>query len=230
MSAVHEQVKHHFEKEASCYGTTITKLIPWYHEMISAVADALPFQRNQPFHLIDLGCGAGTVSAMILERFPQCRVTALDFSGAMIREAGKHLNDERIRFVQADFSTWTWDRSYDAIVSSLALHHLITDEHKKLFYRRCFQQLEPGGIFCNADIVLASRSSLQAVYMKRWKTFMMRSVSEREIEEEWLVKYRNEDVPGKMQDHLRWMSEIGYVDFDIVWKYYNFAVYCAFKS
>jgi len=58
---------------------------------------------------------------------------------------------------------------------------------------------------------------------------MRKSISEDEIENQWLQKYRQEDVPSKTTDHLQWMSQIGFTDLDIVWKYYNFTVYCGYK-
>jgi tRNA (cmo5U34)-methyltransferase len=224
-----DYVKSHFEAEAPIYADIISRLIPRYHEMITAVVDALPFEETDSFQMIDLGCGIGTVSRAILNRYPKCRITAIDFSEAMIREAEENLNDFSVKFICEDFSTWNWDRSYDAIVSSLALHHLPADDEKKGFYRRCFDHLNHDGVFCNADVVLASRDDLQEKYMDRWIDFMKRSVSEEEIENEWLPKYRQEDVPSKTMDHIRWMSEVGYRECDVIWKYYNFAVFCGYK-
>ncbi|MBN1781198.1 class I SAM-dependent methyltransferase [bacterium] len=225
-----ETVRAHFEQEAPVYDGTILKLIPGYRQMISAVVDALPFGPQDEFSLVDLGCGTGSLTRAILSRFPEARVTALDFSAAMIGEARENLKNERIRFVHRDFSKWTWDQPYDAVVSSLALHHLITDEDKKHFYAQCFRHLKPGGMFCNADIVLANTDMLQKAFMGKWKSFMMQSVDADEIEGQWMVKYRTEDVPARMDDHLIWLKEAGFKYLDIIWKYYNFAVYCALKT
>ena len=46
-----------------------------------------------------------------------------------------------------------------------------------------------------------------------------------EIEHKWIPNYEAKDRPAKLMDQLKWMEEIGFVDVDVVWKYYNFAVY-----
>jgi tRNA (cmo5U34)-methyltransferase len=135
----------------------------------------------------------------------------------------KLANDSRVDFVVGDFTAF--DGEYDAVISSLALHHLTTDENKKLLYHRIYDRLRPGGVFYNGDVVLASSDFLQAMYMRQWRAFMRRSVSEEEIEGKWIPKYQAEDRPTKLIDQLAWLNEIGFAGVDVLWKRYNFAVY-----
>ena len=58
---------------------------------------------------------------------------------------------------------------------------------------------------------------------------MQRNISDDEIEDKWIPKYHSEDHPAKLVDQLRWMEQIGFVDVDVLWKYYNFAVYGGVK-
>lgn len=51
-----------------------------------------------------------------------------------------------------------------------------------------------------------------------------------DINNNWLVKYRNEDKPARLLDQIKWLEEIGFSDVDILWKYYNFAVYGGLKT
>jgi tRNA (cmo5U34)-methyltransferase len=46
-----------------------------------------------------------------------------------------------------------------------------------------------------------------------------------EINGNWLVKYKNEDNPAKIIDQIFWLKKIGLKQIDVIWKYYNFAVY-----
>jgi tRNA (cmo5U34)-methyltransferase len=54
---------------------------------------------------------------------------------------------------------------------------------------------------------------------------MRRTISSEEIDDKWIPKYETEDHPAKLTDQLRWLTEIGFTDVDVIWKYYNFAVY-----
>ena len=57
----------------------------------------------------------------------------------------------RADYLLEDFAVWTCDRPFDAIVSSLALHHLPDDDSKRALFRKAFALLSPGGVFRNAD-------------------------------------------------------------------------------
>ena len=47
------------------------------------------------------------------------------------------------------------------------------------------------------------------MYMGQWRNFMIRYVSQNEIEGKWIPKYQSEDCPAKLMDQLEWMAEIG---------------------
>lgn len=64
----------------------------------------------------------------------------------------------------------------------------------------------------------------------RWTQSNMRqSISEEEIEGNWLPKYEAEDHPAKLGDQLGWLSEAGFHSVDVIWKLFNFAVYGGIK-
>jgi|SRR5580658_135875 tRNA (cmo5U34)-methyltransferase len=221
-----DAVRQHFEQEAADFDRIIVELIPHYADMVQALVAAIPFDGNAQIQVVDLGCGTGTVAKQVLEMFPHAEVTCLDLADNMIAMAKAKLGScPRVRYITGDFNTFDLRSNYDAIVSSLALHHLVTDEDKRRFYRRSYQRLNPGGVFYNADVVLASTDFLQKVYMRQWREFMLRGVPEKEIDGKWIPKYHAEDRPARLKDHLTWMSEIGFSGVDVLWKYYNFAVY-----
>ncbi len=223
-------VKTHFENEAREFDQIILKLIPYYSEMLDGLVSAIPHQRSRELNIIDLGCGTGTISKIIKDKFPNARIICLDLAKNMIEMAKLKLAEyPDVRYQTGDFRSYEFDDSYDAIVSSLALHHLVTDKEKIQFYKKIYHHLKPGGIFLNADVILGSSDHLQTVYMEKWKAFMEKHVSEEEIENKWLLQYREEDRPAKLMDHIAWLSEIGFSEIDVVWKYYNFSVYCGRK-
>lgn len=223
-------IKQHFEEEAQKFDHIIQQLIPYYDQMLQALISALPFDANSPIQVLDLGCGTGTLAKQILDVFPRAHITCLDFSEQMIEMARVKLaNFNRVSYVVQDFQEYAPTISCHAIVSSLALHHLVTDEEKKAFYLKIYQNLLPGGCFYNADVVLGASEHLQSAYMQRWKAFMQRQISKDEVENVWLRKYSDEDRPAQLVEQLNWLSDIGYRNVDVLWKYYNFAVYGGVK-
>ncbi|MGA7792799.1 MAG: methyltransferase domain-containing protein [Candidatus Acidiferrales bacterium] len=225
-----DKIKQHFEDEAREFDRIIVTLIPEYPRMVEALIAAIPFDHSAPVRVIDLGCGTGTVAASVLDAFQNAQVTCLDLAENMIAMAqAKLARHSLVRYVVGDFNAFDFNREYDVVVSSLALHHLVTDEDKREFYGRIHKNLASGGVFYNADVVLASSDFLQDVYMNQWRNFMSRNVSKDEIEGKWIPKYEAEDRPAKLMDQLKWMAEIGFAEVDVLWKYYNFAVYGGVK-
>jgi tRNA (cmo5U34)-methyltransferase len=221
-----DRVKDHFEDEAQDFDRVIRALIPHYSTMMRALVEAIPFEKDLPLRVVDLGCGTGMAAGLILEIFPNAQVTCLDIAENMIASARSRLSRFlSVKYVVADFQTYTFIEKYDVIVSSLASHHLVTNEDKKQFYLRIFEALNPGGVFYNAEIVLASNDFMQSVNMNAWRSFMRQNISNDEIEGRWIPKYQEEDRPAKLIDQLAWLTEIGFVDVDVIWKYYNFAVF-----
>jgi len=225
-----DTVKNHFENEASEFDQTILKLIPYYPEMIDGLVSAIPHPRSKTLRIIDLGCGTGTTSKKIKALFPHAEITCLDIAENMIEMAKTKLAGySAIRYQIDDLRHYAFDGHYDVIVSSLALHHLTTDAEKKECYNKLYRHLAADGVFLNADVVLGSSDHLQQLYMEKWTAFMKKHVPESDIENKWLPQYREEDRPAKLMDHIAWLSATGFREIDIVWKYYNFSVYCGRK-
>jgi tRNA (cmo5U34)-methyltransferase len=221
-----EKIRNHFEEEAKEFDEIILKLIPFYEEMIEALVLSIPFEKKSEIEVIDLGCGTGTILKKIKQQFPNAKLTALDLSKNMIEMTKLKLDGyDEVGYYVEDFYDFEFPKKYDVIVSSLALHHLITDEDKKMFYKKLYNALSQDGVFYNADVVLGSNNEIQDVYMNKWIEFMRKNCSIEEIEQKWLPKYREEDSPTTLVNHLNWLKEIGFKDIDVIWKYYNYSVY-----
>jgi tRNA (cmo5U34)-methyltransferase len=221
-----EHIKTHFENEAEQFDEIILRLIPYYSQMVNILVDAIPFDKSAKIKAIDLGCGTGTIANMIKETFPNSSITCIDFASSMIEMAKQKMNKYTgISYEVADFQNYEFTENYDVVVSSLALHHLTTDEHKQTFFGKVFKCLNSGGVFYNADLILASSSFLHELYIKKWKEYMKKSVPQDEIENKWMVTYKNEDSPSILVAQLDWLKGIGFSEVDVIWKYFNFAVY-----
>lgn len=72
---------------------------------------------------LDVGCGLGTFARHLATR--SSHVDALDEDAMVIQQARElSRGHDRIRFVHADFMTWTADEGYDFISMIAVLHHL----------------------------------------------------------------------------------------------------------
>ncbi len=227
------KVDQKFDEVAAEFDETMQKLIPHYHQLLDSLVEALPYQPNDSFRIIDLGCGTGCIGQRVLRRFPNARLTCVDFSRQMLLMAEQKLSSlyptVGISYCQADFNEFDFTQPYEAIVSSLALHHLADDERKQGFYHKIWQALTADGIHMNMENVMSSNQRLQELYIQKWHDFMALSYGEEEIQTKWLAGYYEDDRPISLSKHFAMMEAAGFCEVDVVCKYYNMALLFAKK-
>src|SRR6188768_1942799 len=91
---------------------------------------------------IDLGCGPGNSTELLLARFAGARVTGIDNSEAMLQSARKRLPSQPCQFEFGDVSTWQPASAPDVIFANAVLQWV--PGHEQLI-PRLFSALAPGG-------------------------------------------------------------------------------------
>jgi tRNA (cmo5U34)-methyltransferase len=143
----------------------------------------------------------------------------------MIEIAKHNLNSySNIEFIVGDFSDFDFNNEYDAVVSSLAIHHIDGDQGKKDLYTKIFNSLKDNGVFFNADVVLGSSEFSRRLNKNIWVKNLKKNFSTEETKE-FSDNQEKIDKPSKLVDQLEWLEAIGFKDIDITWKYYGHAVY-----
>jgi trans-aconitate 2-methyltransferase len=75
-----------------------------------------------PRVVVDLGCGDGSVTATLAQRWPGARVTGVDTSPTMLEAAAAHAVPGRLEFRAGDLRDWRPAGPVDVLVSNAALH------------------------------------------------------------------------------------------------------------
>lgn len=97
---------------------------------------------ESPTLVVDLGCGPGSRTATLLDRWPAARVIGVDSSSEMIAAARVHALPGRLEFVPADLRQWQPDRRVDVLVSNATLQWV--PDHLRLL-PLLVDKLAPGG-------------------------------------------------------------------------------------
>ena len=98
-------------------------------------------QVDLPKTVFDLGCGTGTVTGILKERWPNANVTGVDSSASMLERTVDV--ETGVNWQHADLNDWQPEQPADVIYSNAALHWL--DDHGTLF-PRLMKSVGPGGI------------------------------------------------------------------------------------
>jgi SAM-dependent methyltransferase len=128
-------------------------------EIVALTADRL--RRPDPL-VLDIGCGPGSLSARIRQRLPHARFVGVDSDPLLLGLAGA--NYPWLELIDQDLRVPEWMAAlpagtFDAIVSTTALHWLRHDELAAL-YADLAGLLRPGGVFVNGDYLPADQRVL----------------------------------------------------------------------
>lgn len=96
---------------------------------------------GSPRTVYDLGCGAGNVTRVLAQRWPEARVVGVDESEAMLAQARREAAD--IVWKRQGLAEWAPAEPADVIYSNAAMHWL--PDHRSLF-PRLMGMLAPGGV------------------------------------------------------------------------------------
>lgn len=127
------------EWNADSYHKVSTPQVDWG----TATLARLPLEGDEL--VLDIGCGTGRLTEMLLDRLPRGRVVGIDLSTNMLTVAREFLRPRfgrQIHLVLADASRLPVDGAADAIFSTATFHWV--HDHPLLF-RSLFAALKPGG-------------------------------------------------------------------------------------
>ncbi len=94
-----------------------------------------------PRHIVDLGCGAGNVTAALRARWPKARIIGVDSSPEMLARARKTTTE--IEWIEADLRDWRPERPVDLLFCNAVLHWI--DDHAHLF-PALLERIRAGGV------------------------------------------------------------------------------------
>lgn len=94
-----------------------------------------------PPTICDLGCGPGTITRLLAERWPEAEVTGVDGSAEMLAKARELAPG--IAFVTADLAAWAPPAPVGLVFSNATFQWL--GDHQRLF-PRLLSRVAPGGV------------------------------------------------------------------------------------
>ena len=117
---------------------------------------------------------------------------------------------------------------FDVIMSSLAIHHLEHEQKRDLF-ARIHRALAPGGIFVNAEQMLAPEQWQRALW-RRVHLDTARSLGSSEAEIAWGVELMKQDRCATLDQQLAWLRKAGFARAGAFFQWFHFAVYAGWKA
>jgi tRNA (cmo5U34)-methyltransferase len=227
-----EEIKNRFDKEtASVYSQQDPVFLPDYAVTFDLLVDCVLDGGKRKTAILDLGAGTGNLASRLLCKNKDCFVTLVDFSQNMLNAVPEVLKEFKnsYKVLCNDFNKVKFKAaSFDSIISSFALHHTRGKKAYTGLYRKIYAWLKPSGSFACVDVVNGFNASWTKLNETGWRNYLRGHFEEEKIKRIF-ANYRAEDSPMSLLDHLSSLQGAGFKQVDILWKRYNFALYCAKK-
>jgi tRNA (cmo5U34)-methyltransferase len=234
------------EQDSTDFSALGRYFVPDREEQIRIICDLIP-ATGGPHHVVDLCAGEGLLSRALLKRDPQRRVHIFDGSQAMLQRAAGLVQPfaDRVDLHLFDIAASNWRKfawPVQAVVSSLAIHHL-DDREKQTMFADVAKSIAPGGAFLIADVIrptnplgngLAARLWDQAV-QKRALTFDGDLKAFEQFRQmRWNMFSDPEpdpvDKPSTLLDQLKWLEKAGLTAVDVFWMNAGHVIFGGFKE
>jgi SAM-dependent methyltransferase len=197
------------------------------------MAELLPFAVDEPFTFVDLGAGTGAAARTVLDHFPAAHAILADYSPQMMAQGAVELEPYAGRYAYVEFDLSApggWPDGIpgqvDAVISSLAVHHL-GDARKQSLFAEIRARLVPGGWYLNYDPVRPP----DAVVEEAW----LRAGDRRDPSAAGKRRHRTPEEQFRYENHVRYMIPLdpqvgflraaGFEGVDVFWKELDFVIY-----
>ena len=208
-------------------------------EQIEILLELLSVLKEDEHRILDLGCGDGVISELLLERFPKAYVVGLDSSSPMLEAARLRLSRFGGRFTLFNHDLRDTQQpllevgAFDAAIGVQSVHHLNSAEKKALF-QWVSLSLRDGGLFLLADRIRLASAPLFAYQLRLWDRLQKLAGAEPASDGYSYTDHlancaTRGDFPDGVEDQLRWMRAAGFGEVDEFYRHAERAVFGGLK-
>lgn len=144
---------------AAHYASLVVGINFWAPPIIDILARALSelgWISDRRGTMLDVGCGTGLYSQLLLQRYPRLTAVGFDIDEILLlaREQAQQFGvGDRFRGVSCDFTTSDWNTDLDLILIANIMH-LQTPASARELILRAAKALAPGGVLAIADQII----------------------------------------------------------------------------
>lgn len=217
-------------------------MIPDRQRQLEVALRLMGSMATKPRRILDLGAGDAILLATVLEAFPEAGGVAVDFSPLMLEQARERLSQfgNRAATVEADMGSTAWRTevrgAFDAVLSGFAIHHL-THERKRVLYAEIYEVLSNGGVFINLEHASSPTPRVEEMFNDAMTEHLFMRRHERgeeitleQVRRDFMTRPdRAANILASVEEQCEWLRDIGFVDVDCFWKYFELAIFGGFK-
>jgi len=183
-------------------------------------------------NLLDIGCGAGNYTLMMLTKLPDLNCTLVDLSKPMLDKAYERVSlhtHKNVTILQGDIrEVGLKENNYDIILAGAVLHHLRDDKDWETTFEKLYKLLRPGGCLMISDLITQDTELLNEYTWQRYGDYLeeLGGAAYRQKVLDYVAK---EDSPRSMNYQLDLMKKVGFKKVEILHKNMCFGAFGGIK-
>ncbi|HAY82594.1 MAG TPA: hypothetical protein DCY79_22530 [Planctomycetaceae bacterium] len=219
-----------FDDLSNDYTAAIERCFPKYREMLIALLDYLPADR-QFSNILELGCGTGNLTILLRETYPDAALQVVDVSSESLQLCRERLTSRAdVTFTTADFRQLDYSpNSFDLVISSIAIHHLPSPAKQTLF-QSIYHWLSPDGVFTFADQCAGATPDLDERHLRLWQQHSAAAGATAEEWQMWMAHQTEHDHHDSLVSQLDWLRDADFATVDCTWRCWLWSVLQARKN
>jgi tRNA (cmo5U34)-methyltransferase len=229
-----EEIKERFDNDVERFSNLDTGQLSTIDAKVSLELITEASKRIVPNaeNLLDVGCGGGNYSLMMLTKIPNLNCTLVDLSKPMLDKAFERVSQKTKRTVtslQGDIREVELNENhYDIILAGAVLHHLRDDNDWETTFEKLFKLLKPGGCLMISDLITQDTELLNEYTWERYGDYL-EGLSGKEYRQKVLEYIAKEDSPRSMNYQLGIMKQVGFSKVEILHKNMCFGAFGGIK-
>jgi tRNA (cmo5U34)-methyltransferase len=220
-----------FNAATSTYDDWMQRALLGYADLFETGINIIPFPKDAPIRVLDLGAGTGLFSKKVFAVFPKAQFVLVDVADKMLDVARERFQGfaGQFQFEISDYREMKFQQDFDLVISSLSIHHL-EDADKRALFKAIFRALRDPGAFINVDQIRGETQNLRNLYWNRWMKHVHQSGASDDQIQASINRRREFDKEALLTDQLGWLKESGFSNVDCVYKNYFLGVFLAIKG
>lgn len=229
-----EEIKERFDNDVERFSNLDTGQLSTIDAKISLELITESAKRIIPNaeNLLDIGCGGGNYTLMMLTKIPNLNCTLVDLSLPMLDKAFERVSQKtnnNVSILQGDIrEVGLNENHYDIILAGAVLHHLRDDKDWETTFEKLFNLLKPGGCLMISDLITQDTELLNDYTWERYGDYL-EGLSGKEYRQKVLDYVAKEDSPRSMNYQLDLMKKVGFRKVEILHKNMCFGAFGGIK-
>ncbi|MBC7913234.1 MAG: class I SAM-dependent methyltransferase [Pyrinomonadaceae bacterium] len=229
-----EEIKQRFDNDVERFANLETGQLATIDAKISLELITEASKRIVPNaeNLLDIGCGAGNYSLMMLSKIPNLNCTLVDLSKPMLSKAFERVSQtttKTVEILQGDIREVKLKEShFDIILAGAVLHHLRDDQDWESTFSKLYRLLKPGGCLMISDLITQDNEQLNEYTWERYGDYL-EDLGGKDYRKNVLDYVAKEDSPRSMNYQLDLMKKVGFKSVEILHKNMCFGAFGGIK-